>query len=84
MYSEKDLKDAARFREHIHKEALEKLKKINPKFDTVIDRNSVESYFEEKWEYPGAWYLYVSIPQGYKSRDDLVNALVRDTLKYYR
>lgn len=82
-YSEKDLKDAAEFRSQIHKEALAKVRKTVPGINSVIDRNPVESYFTNVWDYPGAWYLMVSIPDGFRSRAELVDSIVRDTLRRY-
>ena len=62
-YSDRDLEDAAEFREGIHKVALQKVREIIPEADTVIDRNPVETYFQNVWDYPGKWYLYVAIPE---------------------
>ncbi|MBR3296648.1 MAG: hypothetical protein IKI65_02275 [Firmicutes bacterium] len=79
-YSEQDLKYAAEFREGIHKEALAIIRKTRPHASDVIDRHPVEDYFQESWEYPGRWYTVVAIPYGYKSRGELVDAIVKDTL----
>lgn len=79
-YSEQDLQYAAEFREGIHKEALAIVRRTRPDATQVIDRHPVEDYFQESWEYPGQWYTVVAIPKGYKSRQALVDAIVRDTL----
>ena len=79
-YSEQDLKYAAEFREDIHKEALEVVKKTHPNITEVIDRHTVEEYFQENWDYPGKWYTVVAIPYGYKNRKALIDQIVRDTL----
>ncbi|MBQ6907500.1 MAG: hypothetical protein IJT38_03700 [Clostridia bacterium] len=79
-YSEQDLKYAAEFREEIHREALAIVRKTRPNATEVVDRHSVEDYFQENWEYPGKLYTVVAIPYGYKSREALVDAIVRDTL----
>ena len=79
-YSEQDLKYAAEFREGIHKEALAIVQKTHPNLTEVIDRHPVEDYFQENWEYPGKLYTVVAIPYGYKSRQVLVDTIVRDTL----
>ena len=79
-YSEQDLKYAAEFREEIHREALAIVRKTCPNASEVIDRHPVEDYFQKSWEYPGQWYTVVAIPYGYKSREALVNTIVRDTL----
>ncbi len=35
------------------------------------------------WDYPGAWYTVVAVPEGYKSRKALVDTLVKMTVAYY-
>ena len=82
QYTERDYRDAERLREAIHKEALEKLRRHNPDINAVVDRYPLESYFSQYWDYPGAWYTRVGIPEEFKSRDDFVNAIVKDTLRY--
>ena len=79
--SEKDLEYAAELRELIHQKVLEKVRMINPAIDTVVDPYPVESYFQWVWEYPGAWYIVVAIPEGFKSREVFINYLVKETLK---
>ncbi len=79
-YSEQDLKTAAEFREGVHREALEIVRKTRPYITNVVDRHPVEDYFQEHWDYPGRWYTIVAIPSGYGSRRALVDAIVRDTL----
>ena len=83
MYSERELEQAAQFREEIHREALVKLRKVNTDIDTVVDRHPAEAYLQQVWDYPGAWYTAVSIPKGFKSRDALIDCIVRDTLSHY-
>ena len=78
--SEQELKDAAEFRDGIHREALERLHSIRPGIRSVKDPYPLESYFEWNWEYPGAWYRYVSIPEGFRSRKAFVDFLVQNTL----
>ena len=80
QYSEQDLKYAAEFREGIHQEALEIIRKTRPGVTEVIDRHPVEDYFQENWDYPGKWYTIVAIPYGYRGRKALVDQIVRDTL----
>ena len=79
--SDKDLEYAAELRELIHQKVLEKVRMINPSIDTVVDPYPVESYFQWVWEYPGACYIVVAIPEGFKSRDAFINYLVKETLR---
>ena len=79
-YSDGDLKSAAEFREQIHAEALRRVRQFRPEVTAVIDRYSVESYFQRHWDYPGAWYTIVAIPESAGSREALIETIVRDTL----
>ena len=79
--SAKDLEYAAELRALIHQKVLEKVMMVNPSIKTVVDPYPVESYFQWSWEYPGAWYIVVAIPEGFKSRDAFINFLVKETLK---
>ena len=79
--SERDLKYAAELRELIHQKALETARMINPAINSVFDPYPVESYIQWVWDYPGAWYVVVAIPEGFKSRDAFINHLVKETLK---
>ena len=83
-YSEQDLRYAAEFRNEIHKEALAVVRKEFPNADQVIDKYSVEEYFQQSWEYPGKWYTVVASPESSRSRENLINIIARDTLEYYR
>ena len=82
-YSDNDLKNAAEFRESIHAEALKKIRRVRPDIRDVIDRYPVEAYFQQHWDYPGRWYTVVSIPEGVRSREALVDTIVRDTLSHF-
>ncbi len=78
---ERDLEYAAELRELIHQKVLEKARIINPLIHTVVDPYPLESYFQWVWDYPGAWYIMVAIPEGFKSRDAFINFLVKETLR---
>ena len=82
-YSEQDLKYAAQFRAEIHSEALSAARLRYPKINNVVDRHSIEDYFQEVWDYPGAWYTVIAIPSGYKSRAAFVEELVKNTVEDY-
>ena len=78
--SQKDLEAAAEFRAGIHEKVLEKVRATNPGIESVRDPYSVEDYFQWNWEYPGAWYLYVAIPKGFKSSNAFIDFLVKETI----
>ena len=79
-YADGNLEDALDFRNRIHAEALERIQKIRPDITSVIDRHPVESYFRKNWDYPGAWYNMVAIPEDVGSREVLIDMIVRDTI----
>ena len=83
-YSERDLEQAAGFRNGVHAEALEIVRRSCPAAAYVVDRFPVEAYFRQHWDYPGAWYTLVAIPESVASREALVDIIVTDTLAHYR
>jgi len=83
MYGDNDLKQAADFRESIHKEALAKARSAYPEIDFVIDTHPVEDYITEHWDYPGMWYKIPGVPDGYKSREALVDKIANQTIEKY-
>ena len=83
-YSEQDLKYAAEFREGVHKEALARVRAVYPDADHVVDEYPADAYFQEVWDYPGKWYTVVGTPPGAGGRKDLTEAIIRQTLEYYR
>ena len=76
----RDLEEAAVFRAGIYEKVLEIVHATNPDIESVVDPYSLEDYFDWNWEYPGAWYLYVAIPKGFKSRKAFIDFLVKETL----
>lgn len=78
-YSEQDLKYAAEFREGVHAEALEIIRKTRPYLTKVVDVHPVEDYFQQVWDYPGKWYTMVAVPEGY-TRKSLIKSIVEATL----
>ena len=83
-YSEQDLKYATELREEIHRNALAKVKAVYPDADHVVDEYPADAYFQEVWDYPGQWYTVVGTPPGTGGKKDLTEAIVRQTLEYYR
>lgn len=51
---DEDLKEAAEFREEIHRMALKEVRRFHPEADHVVDRCPASSYPEQVWDYPGA------------------------------
>lgn len=82
-YTENDYKEAAEFREKLHREALAKARQKYPDIDYIADPHSVDEYLTEHWDYPGAWYTMTTIPSGYRSRELFVDALAEASVEYY-
>ena len=82
-YNDCDLNAAANFRNRMHAEALERVRRIIPGVTDVVDRYSVEEYFQQMWDYPGAWYTIVAVPERAGSREALIDTIVRDTIAKY-
>ena len=83
-YDDHDVKDAKDFRNRIHAEALERVQQIFPDVTSVVDRYSAGEYFQQIWDYPGAWYTIVAIPEKAGSREALIDTIVRDTIRNHR
>lgn len=79
-YSEKDYRDAAELRDAVHRQALARLRRMHPDISSVEDPYPPEAWLRQYWDYPGAWYPMVAIPEGFRSRDELIGALVSRTL----
>ena len=82
MYSEQDLKYAREFREEIHREALEKVRKLYPEAEAVNDRYSVEDYIVQYWDYPGQWYNMTGVPDDAGGRQKLIDTIVSNTVDF--
>ncbi len=78
--SRNDLDAAAEFRNEVHKEALKRVQKIDPRIETVTDPYPVEAYFQQNWDYPGKWYTIVAVPEDAGGREALIDIIVRESL----
>ena len=78
--SDEDMVHAEEFRDRIHAEALEIVRRVRPEVTEVADPYPVEAYFQQHWDYPGAWYTVTAIPESAKSREALLDVIVRNTL----
>ena len=67
----------------IRSAALTLVQKTHPEIDAVIDRRSFRDYSERVWDYPGKWYTYFRLPDGFRRKEELILAIAEDTLGYY-
>ena len=63
--------------------ALKLIQKIYPEVTYVIDNRSIDDYSQKTWEYPGKWYLYFKLPDGFHGKEELIHAIAQETIRYY-
>lgn len=70
--------------ERIRKAALERVRITHPEIEYAVDRRSIDDYYTMTWDYPGKWYCQgFTLPKGFKTKDELINAIARDTISYF-
>ena len=69
--------------DEIRAAALRLVQTIRPEIEAVIDRRTLDDYSEKIWDYPGKWSLYFRLPAGFRSREELIAAIARETLAYF-
>ena len=83
MSEDNYLKDVEEDVQKLREAALKQAQAINPKVRFVVDNRTIGDYSERVWDYPGAWYVYFSLPKGVKNKQQMIEIIVRDTLAYY-
>ena len=69
--------------EGIYKLALERARKIVPEAEYVIDTRMRDDYITKVWDYPGAWYVRFTLPDGFDNEEALIESLALETVNYY-
>ncbi len=67
----------------IRSKALRLAQAVDPKVGHIVDNRTTDDYCEMIWDYPGAWYASFRLPKGFKTEEQLISQLVRDTLAFY-
>lgn len=83
-YDEGYVKEAEREIEEIRAAALKKAQKTHPEIRYVYDRRSFDDYCEKTWDYPGKWYVSFRLPQGYETKEELIDALAEETVRHFK
>ena len=82
-YDEGYLRIVEKKLEEIYNLALERARKTVPEAEYVIDKRTMDDYMIKVWDYPGAWYVRFSLPDGFDSVEALIESLASETVKYY-
>ena len=69
--------------DEIRAEALKLVQRTHPEIICVVDRRSINDYSERIWDYPGKWYLYFKLPNGFRRKEDLIRAIAEETIQYF-
>ena len=84
-YDESYVREAEREVRKLWDAALEKVRRTHPEIGCVIDRRTIDDYSGKTWEYPGRWYYAgFRLPEGFSSREELIDDIVKQTLRYFR
>jgi len=82
-YDEGYLRIAEEKLEKIYNLALERARKAVTEAAYVIDPRTMDDYLTKVWDYPGAWYVNFTLPDGFDSAEALIESLASDTVKHY-
>ena len=83
-YEESYLKEIEKEIDEIRDAALEAARRSHPGIEAVIDRRTTEDYCERIWDYPGKWYPYFKLPDGFESKEELILAMADETVRYFQ
>ena len=62
--------------------ALEKVHKTNSKIPYIVDRNAIDDYWDEHFDYPGRWFSGFKWPGPY-NQEEIIETMVNDTIKHF-
>lgn len=79
----KFIKSAEKTVAEIREKALKEVQKTNPEIEYVIDKYSVDDYWDRRWDYPGRWFYGIIYPPGIRSEQEAVATVVKETLEYF-
>ena len=70
--------------DELRQAALNKARLTDPDIQYAVDRRSVDDYCLMTWDYPGKWYYAgFKLPDGFRTKDELIDAIARDTVRYF-
>ncbi len=68
----------------IRSAALETARRTDPGIAAVTDPRTLDDYCEKIWDYPGKWYPYFKLPDGFDTKEALILDIAEKTVRYYR
>ena len=83
-YEESYIAEVEKEVDGIRSAALISVQKTHPEIEHVIDRRTLDDYSEKIWDYPGKWYPYFKLPNGFQNKEELVRAIAEETVRYYQ
>lgn len=82
-YDENYTKEVEKEIEKIRAKALKIVQNTHPEINTVIDNRTIYDYSESVWDYPGKWYLYFKLPNGFNNEIELALSIAKDTIDFF-
>ena len=81
--------DNVNYMEHVERQveairdaALQKVRQVYPDATFVVDNRTLDDYSYRQWDYPGAWYVGFQLPEGFRKKEALIDAIAEETIKY--
>ena len=81
-YEESYMTEVEKEVDEIRSAALKLVQKTHPEIERVIDRRTIDDYSEKIWDYPGKWYPYFKLPNGFQDKEELIRAIAEETIQY--
>ena len=82
-YEESYLRSVEEQVDRIRETALRRVQQIRPDIQYVVDRRTIDDYCDKIWDYPGVWYVSFTLPKGFRREEELISAIVEETLQYF-
>ena len=82
-YDEGYVRSVEREIDEIRAAALKQVQTLRPEIEVVIDRRTFDDYCDKIRDYPGKWYTYFRLPEGFRRKEELISAIARETIQYF-
>ncbi len=82
-YDESYIVEVEKEVESFRNAALKKVQMTHPEIEFVIDRRIIDDYCNKTWDYPGKWYVSFKLPEGFRSKEELIDAIAAETIRFF-